>query len=58
MTFQLTNNVEACVLCGPSPLLAELEEEVVYKALNVLSLPYFFQSDILNELFNAYHTDG
>ncbi|XP_052269718.1 protein fuzzy homolog isoform X2 [Dreissena polymorpha] len=28
MTFQLTRNVEVCVLCGPSPGLTELEEEV------------------------------
>lgn len=53
MTFQLTKNVEACVLCGPSPLLAELEEEVVYLALNVCH-----ESDILNELLNVYYTEG
>ncbi|XP_060604076.1 protein fuzzy homolog isoform X1 [Ruditapes philippinarum] len=28
MTFQLTRHIEVCVLCGPSPSLADLEEEV------------------------------
>ena len=28
LTFQLTRGVEVCVLCGPGPALAELEEEV------------------------------
>jgi len=28
MTFQLTRFVEVCVVCGPTPSLAELEEEV------------------------------
>ncbi|KAK3102683.1 hypothetical protein FSP39_013121 [Pinctada imbricata] len=29
MTFELTRNIEVCVICGPSPSLAELEPEVV-----------------------------
>ncbi|XP_052798881.1 protein fuzzy homolog [Mya arenaria] len=28
MTFQLTKGIEVCVLCGPSPSLTDLEEEV------------------------------
>ena len=28
LTFELTRNIEVCVICGPSPSLAELEPEV------------------------------
>ena len=30
LTFQLTRHVEVCVLCGPTPPLSELEQEVLY----------------------------